>query len=150
MCIGSHFIKSWSKGQSTIAPSSAEAELYAIVKTASESLGILSILHDWCIPKNGELMADASAALGVIGRTGLGKLRHIDMSYLWLQQECIKEKITMSKVLGTENPADMNTKGLNGETIDKFFTYFIEGYRRFIIRNIANLLLMVHAVQAED
>ena len=26
----------------------------------------------------------------------------------------------MNKVLGTENPADMNTKGLNWENIDKF------------------------------
>ena len=43
--IGSHFIKSWSKGQTTIALSSAEAELYAILRTASESLGILSILQ---------------------------------------------------------------------------------------------------------
>ena len=68
----------------------------------------------------GELMADASAALGIIGRTGLGKLRHIDTSYLWLQQESVKDKIAMRKVLGTENPADMNTKGLNGDTIDKF------------------------------
>ena len=33
---GSHFLKSWSKGQSTIALSSAEAELYAIIKIASE------------------------------------------------------------------------------------------------------------------
>ena len=60
------------------------------------------------------------AALGIIGRTGLGKMRHIETSYLWLQQDCIKEKIKMQKVLGTENPADMNTKGLNIEQIDKF------------------------------
>ena len=118
--IGSHYIKSWSKGQSTIALSSAEAELYAIIKTASESLGILSILQDWCIPMTGEVMADASAALGIIGRTGLGKLRHIDTSYLWLQQESVKENTSMNKVLGTENPADMNTKGLNGDLIEKF------------------------------
>ena len=26
----------------------------------------------------------------------------------------------MNKVLGTENPADMGTKGLNGDQIDKF------------------------------
>ena len=26
----------------------------------------------------------------------------------------------MGKVLGTENPADMNTKGLNGDQIDKY------------------------------
>ena len=67
-----------------------------------------------------DLMADASAALGIIGRSGFGKLRHIDTSCLRLQQESIKEKITMGKVLGTENPADMNTKGLNGELIDKY------------------------------
>ena len=36
---GPHFIKSWSKNQSTIALSSAEAELYGIIKTASETLG---------------------------------------------------------------------------------------------------------------
>ena len=72
------------------------------------------------MPGKIELMADASAALGIIGRSGLGKLRHIDTSYLWLEQESIKEKLTMNKVPGTENPADMGTKGLNGEFIDKF------------------------------
>ena len=51
-------------------------------------------------------MADASAALGIIGRTGLGKMRHVDTSYLWLQQQSIKYKIKFQKVLGTENPAD--------------------------------------------
>ena len=91
--IGHHYIKSWSKNQSTIALSSAEAELYAIIKTASESLGVMSILWDWDVRMEGDLMADASAALGIIGRTGLGKLRHIDTSYLWLQQESIKKKI---------------------------------------------------------
>ena len=65
-------------------------------------------------------MADASAALGIIGRTGLGKLRHIDTSYLWLQQDCIKRKLKLNKVKGTENPADMNTKGLSGDEIAKY------------------------------
>ena len=45
--IGSHYIKSWSKNQSVIALSSAEAELYGIIKTSSETLGIISILKDW-------------------------------------------------------------------------------------------------------
>ena len=67
-------------------------------------------------------MADASAALGIIGRTGLGKLRQIDTSYLWLQRQSIKEKITMNTVLGNENTADINTKGPNGETIDKLIS----------------------------
>ena len=65
-------------------------------------------------------MADASAALGIIGRTGLGKMRHIDTSYLWLQQQSIKDKLKLWKVLGTENPADMNAKGLNEALINKY------------------------------
>ena len=67
-------------------------------------------------------MADASAALGIIGRTGLGKMRHIDTSYLWLQQDCIKENISFNKVKGTDNPADMNTKGLSEYQIIKYVT----------------------------
>ena len=65
-------------------------------------------------------MADASAALGIIGRTGLGKLRHIDMSYLWPQQDSIRKKLGFNKVKGTDNPADMNTKGLSEDEINKY------------------------------
>ena len=74
-------------------------------------------------------MADASAALGIIGRTGLGKLRHIDTSYLWLQQESIKKKLRMNKVKGTENPADMNTNGLSGDEITKYIRMLNMGYQ---------------------
>lgn len=78
------------------------------------------MLWDWGMPIEADLFADASAALGIIGRSGLGKLRHIDTSYLWLQQESIRKKLKLDKVLGTENPADMNTKGLNAESIEKY------------------------------
>ena len=44
--IGGHLIKAWSKGQSLIALSSAESELYACVKAVSEGLGIMSIYKD--------------------------------------------------------------------------------------------------------
>lgn len=127
--IGSHYIKSLSKNRSVIARSSAEAELYAIIKTSSETLGIISILKDWNMLYKADIMADASAALGIIGRTGLGKLRHIDTSYLWLQQESIKKKLKMNKVPGTENPADMNTKGLSGEEIAKYIKMLNMGYK---------------------
>ena len=78
--------------------SSAEAELYGIIKTSSEVLGIVSILKDRSKQFKGDIMVDASAALGIIGRTGLGKLRHIDTSYLWLQQESIHKKLGFNKL----------------------------------------------------
>ena len=68
------------------------------------------MLKDWGFHYRADLLADASAALGITGRSGLGKMRHIDTSYLWLQQDCIKEKISFNKVKGTDNLADMNTK----------------------------------------
>ena len=67
-----------------------------------------------------KVLSDASAAWGIIGRTGVGKLRHIDTSYLWLQQDSIKKKLELDKVKGIEIPADMNTKGLKGEDVIRY------------------------------
>ena len=53
--LGGHFIKAWSRTQGTVALSSAEAELHAMVKTSSELLGILSMLNDLKIRLVGEI-----------------------------------------------------------------------------------------------
>ena len=73
MTLGWHCIKSWSKIQTLVALSSGESELYATLKAAAEALGMLSIMKGlgWSI--NGEIWGDASAALGIINRKGLGK-----------------------------------------------------------------------------
>ena len=39
-------------------------------------MAIVSLLKDWNYTYTAELMADASAALGITGRTGFGKLCH--------------------------------------------------------------------------
>ena len=69
---GTHYIKSWSKTQALVALSSAESELYAIVKASSETLGVMSILQDMNKMMKSVLLSDASAALGVVQRQGLG------------------------------------------------------------------------------
>ena len=63
----------------------------------------------------GRLYADASAALGIIHRLGLGKLRHIDTSALWVQQAARSKLIEYEKVPGELNPADILTKHLAAE-----------------------------------
>ena len=56
---------------------------------------------------------DASAALGIAYRRGLaGKTRHVQVQYLWIQQEVANEHVKIQKVLGTDNPADALTKFL--------------------------------------
>jgi len=79
---GDHIIKSWSKTQSVIALSSGEAEYYGMVKGASEGLGIQSVLRDFEINVMLTLKSDASAAIAIASRRGLGKVRHIEVCQL--------------------------------------------------------------------
>ena len=58
------------------------------------------------------ILSDASATLGIIQRQGLGKLRHVDCSYPFVQALNAEKVIRFSKVDGSKNPADMCTKGL--------------------------------------
>ena len=66
---GSHYIEGWPKTQATRALSSAEAELYAAVKTLAELLGTISVYRDFGLALPGSILGDASAALGMIRRS---------------------------------------------------------------------------------
>ena len=121
MC-GSHYIKGWARTQNHVTLSSAEAELIALVKCTSEMLGVRAMLRDWGQMKSGIIYADSSSALAIVKRKGAGKLRHIHISALWIQEKQDREDTTYAKVLGTENPADLMTKHLVREKIDKYLT----------------------------
>ena len=71
-------IKSYSRTQSNIALSSAEAELYSFVTAASEALGMKSMFRDFGASFEACLQVDAIAAIGIAQRKGLGKVRHLD------------------------------------------------------------------------
>ena len=70
---GSHVLRTWSQTRKTIALSSAEAELTAMVKATCEGLGMAALLADWGEHVELVVFADASAALGIVGRRGAGK-----------------------------------------------------------------------------
>ena len=117
---GTHCLKTWSKTQAVIARSSAEAELYGVIRAATEGLGMLTLMKDMGL-KNAKLQLhlDAAAAKGIIERKGLNKVRHIDVNMLWLQETCARKDIPLHKVAGDLNPADMMTKHLGFNKIDK-------------------------------
>ena len=64
---GAHLIKAWSNTQAFLAKSSAESELYGVVKGASEGLGVNTLLRDLgqYEPKV-RMHLDATAMRGVI------------------------------------------------------------------------------------
>ena len=65
---------------------------------------------------------DSSAALGVAQRRGNGKLRHVRVGILWIQEKVEEEEIKFHKVKGDENPADLLTKHLSRAKIDGYMT----------------------------
>ena len=85
LMIGGRMIKAWSKTQNSISLSSAEAELIAMVKLSTELIGLMSLARDLNCRLHGRVWADSSAALAVVKRSGAGRLRHINISLLWVQ-----------------------------------------------------------------
>ena len=118
--IGRCCVKSWSKTQSTIAQSSAESELIATVRGATEGIGLISLAKDLGIVMLVRLHVDASAALGIIERRGVGRVRHLDVGTLWLQEQQLRRVVDLRKVEGLKNPGDLCTKYLSLERIDTY------------------------------
>ena len=117
--LGGHCIKSWATTQAVIALSSGEAEFYGVVKGASALLGLISLAADRGIELKGRIHTDSTAARGICNRRGLGKTRHIQTQYLWVQERLQAGDFQLFKVPGKENPGDLMTKHLDAPTMDK-------------------------------
>ena len=64
----------WCKTQAFVALSSAEAEVYGLVRASAETLGLISIYKDLDTHMNGLVLADASAAPAIVARRGFGQV----------------------------------------------------------------------------
>ena len=129
--LGQHCIKTYSSTQGIIAISSGEAEFYGIVKAASVGLGIQSMLNDLNCKCKLEILTDATAAQGMASRRGLGKPKHMDVQFLWIQERINRQDFTLAKVWGHVNPADLMTKHLDAKSIHKLMNiigiHYLEG-----------------------
>ena len=110
-------MKSYSSTQGVIALSSGEAEYYGLAKGASVALGIAGMSADLGEQFLVDVKTDASAAKGIAMRIGLGKIRHLETTQLWLQEKVANGIVTIEKIKGTENPADAMTKYLSGPSL---------------------------------
>ena len=75
------------------------------------------MLGDFGIGVTINVNTDASAARGMVNRQGLGKVRHIAVNQLWIQDRVSRGDLTISKVNGKENLADNLAKHVNSEDI---------------------------------
>ena len=106
-----------------IALSSAEAELYALLKGTAQSLGLKSMAAAFGDELHVAVWSDATAAIAIAQRGGLGKLRHIQTQYLWIQERVAAKDIGLKNVLGTDNPADLLTKHLPREVMERHLEF---------------------------
>lgn len=116
---GNHLIKAWSKTQPTIAMSTGEAELISCVKGSSELLGMKSTAADYGREEEASLEVDATAAFAMVHRRGLGRVRHLDVAWLWVQEKAEKKIISYKKVPREGHFADVFTKASSPEETRK-------------------------------
>ena len=69
------------------------------------------------------MYVDASAAIGICQRKGLGTVRHLDTQWLWIQDALRQKRLELNKVKGTENTSDAMTKFLDGVILAKTLAY---------------------------
>ena len=84
--MGNHCLRTYSVTQKNITLSSAEAELVALVRAATEGIGMTQLASSWGLQFACEVFVDSSAALAITNRRGVGKLRHIHVGLLWVQE----------------------------------------------------------------
>ena len=116
-------VKHWSSTQRVVTLSSAEAELTGIVKGSTEGLGLRSLAADLGWTSILKIFTDSSAAVGICKRTGIGKVRHLATGQLWVQDRIRTKDFELYKVVGNDNPADMLTKHLTREVLDKHLDF---------------------------
>ncbi|CAL1135832.1 unnamed protein product [Cladocopium goreaui] len=119
-------VTSRSRSQKSIALSSCESEYLAAVGGGAEGIHI-GRLWTFLVRKETEVdvVTDSSSCRAFAQRQGVGRLKHIETKYLWLQQ-CVKlGMLTMTGVATLLNVADIGTKKLS--KLRRSFLMFLMG-----------------------
>ena len=116
---------SWSRSQKSIALSSCEAEFLAAAGGCAEGLQVKDL---WSFISKREVIlraiTDSSSCRAFSERLGVGRLKHIDTRYLWVQLEIKKESLSMEGIPTLWNVADLGTKRLT-KVRREFLMYLI-------------------------
>merc|ERR1711894_711566 len=80
-------------------------------------MGLRSLAQDLWITGTLHVRTDSSAAIGICRRTGLGKVRHLGVGQLWVQEKLRAGDFSLYKHPGAENPGDLLTKHVDGATV---------------------------------
>ena len=119
LMLGGSTVSTYCEGQAVyvIALSSCEAEYYGLVSATSQMLGLQSILLDWGWKFNAHVWMDATAGIAIGSRRGLGRVKHIDTVFFWVQAIVTEGKISLGKKPTKEMLAEFLTKHVDAATM---------------------------------
>ena len=106
---GTHVLLFASRFQRNVALSSGEAELTAQVGGLTDSLGVQNLAQKWGCVLGLRSQCDSRAARGVLQRTGVGKLRHLEVKHLWVQDLVREGRVDVGWIPRHMNVADLLT-----------------------------------------
>jgi hypothetical protein len=90
--------------------SSAESELVALSQASVEGLAVGNLLAECGLGSSIQVLSDSVAALAVNNRLGPGRLKHLRLKLLWMQQQRSEGSIEYARVSGRSNFSDLMTK----------------------------------------
>ena len=82
-------------------------------------MGLISVARDLGLQWSLVVQTDASAAIGVCRRRGLGKTRRLATADLWIQENLRNNEFELVKIPGQQNAADALTKHLDRATLER-------------------------------
>jgi hypothetical protein len=106
----------WCRTQPTIALSTCEAELVSMSTGVVEAKLAQTLCKELTLDRELHLHSDSAAGIASVSKRGFGRLRHLDIKQLWLQEEVRAGRLRVHHVSSAENVSDLLTKPLAGQT----------------------------------
>lgn len=107
-----------SRTQSTPALSSAKAEVIAAGEAVKEATWLEHVVEEIEGEEiTVEVHCDATTAIGLMKRRGVGRVKHLELRQLWIQEQVEAGRVVVEKVSTEENPADMFTNPLGDQRL---------------------------------
>jgi hypothetical protein len=116
-CFGAHVLKTSSNLQSAIGLNVSECEYYALCAGACHGLALQAYFRDLGLELKVVVSSDSTSAKSFASRRGLGRQRHVETRYLWLQQRVKFGHVAVRKVATEFNVSDILTKALDAITL---------------------------------
>jgi len=118
--VGGFMVAQWSRTQPITAMSSCEAELLALNEGAKETKLVQGLLGELHIDVPIRVYTDSSSARLMAYKRGPGRMKHIELRQLWLQEQVRGGMLEIKKITTEQNLADVLTKPLNCERLEYF------------------------------